>query len=264
MKIAYLLQQGVPEIRQKPLSGPAIHVHRVFTEFINIGHQVTLIVQMDGKIWQTIDLVHYKPVQDTWLDRGLFRLFERTVRRIQSELRLPYAALFDGLRFALACNQVVANHDVFYERMGWMGFGGAIASKWLGIPLVLEVNGDHISEMEMLGINPTGMQLKLSSKLTKIATHQAASIIATGDGWRQRFIERWSVEPSKVMVIENGSEAVDLIERNQLACFYDQFDPLAPVKIIYVGGFEPWHGIQVLIRALAKAISQTTRVELTL
>ena len=78
---------------------------------------------MNGMIWQSTDLVHYEPVQDIWLDRGLIRLFERIVRRIQSELRLPYAGFFDGMRFASACKQVLADCDIFYERMGWMGFG---------------------------------------------------------------------------------------------------------------------------------------------
>ena len=249
MKIAYLLQQGVPEIRRKPLSGPAVHVHRVFTELINIGHQVTLIAQMNGMIWQSTDLVHYEPVQDIWLDRGLIRLFERIVRRIQSELRLPYAAFFDGMRFASACKQVAADCDIFYERMGWMGFGGAVASRWLKIPLVLEVNGDHLSEMELLGIGPRGKQLQLSSALTGYFVRQPVGIVSTGMGWKKRFVERWGVEDTKVFVVENGSEAVELLNRDQLACFDASAEKHIPVRVIYIGGFEPWHGIDVLICA---------------
>ena len=37
-----------------------------------------------------------------------------------------------------------------------MGYGGVLAAHRLKVPLILEVNGDHLREMEMLNILPRG------------------------------------------------------------------------------------------------------------
>ena len=60
MKIGYLMQAGVPDMRQLPLSGPANHVKHVFNELHKLGHQVRLVAYMDGKIWQSDDLETFR------------------------------------------------------------------------------------------------------------------------------------------------------------------------------------------------------------
>ena len=264
MKIGYFMQAGVPDIRQKPLSGPAIHVKHVFDELINLGHQLRLLAVIKGRIWKSDDLESFEPVTVKRIDKGLFRQFEKVIRRIQFELKLPYAALFESVRFAQACRQELAGYDLFYERMGWMGYGGAIASRWLGIPLILEVNGDHLSEMEMLGNAPQGMQRWLSTMITQVAVRQAAGVVATGEGWRNKFIERWDIEPAKVTVVDNGSALVDLLQREQLRSFLQTGGRNEAVNVVYVGAFEPWHGIPILLKAVAKVIAQDMLLQVVL
>ena len=92
MKIGYLMQAGVPDIRQFPLSGPANHVKQVFKNLVDLGHQLRLIVFLDGQIWKSDDLKFFEPVVVNWLDNLILRNFESVVRRIQFELKLPYAA----------------------------------------------------------------------------------------------------------------------------------------------------------------------------
>jgi len=257
------MQAGVPDLRERPLSGPANHVKQTFDELRKRGHQVCLLAQFEGQIWKSDDLETYERVFVRWLDRRLPRFFERAVRRIQWELRLPYAGVFESVRFAQACRQELVGFDLLYERMGWMGYGGGLACRWLRIPLILEVNGDHLSEMDMLGITPQGVQRWLSTMLTKLVAKQASRVIATGEGWRRCFIERWGVTASKVAVIENGSEVVSLLNREQLRSFQTPSQNEA-TTIVYVGAFEPWHGIPVLLRAFAKVLAQGTLAKLIL
>jgi glycosyltransferase involved in cell wall biosynthesis len=264
MKIAYLMQAGVPDVRKHPLSGPANHVWHVFKELNNLGHQVRLLAMLDGQIWKSDNLEDYEPLSVRWLDKGPLKLLEKVVRRFQHEFQLPYAALFESLRFALACRQVFAGYDLLYERMGWVGYGGGLAARWLGIPLVLEVNGDHLAEFEMLGFAPRGAQRWLSTALMKRAVGRASYTVATGEGWRQSFIDRWGVDPAKVSVVENGSEVVNLLGREQLRSFLPDADPTEAITVIYIGAFEPWHGITILLRAVAKANAQETMVRLVL
>ena len=264
MKIGYLMQAGVPDIRQHPLSGPASHVKHIFDELHNFGHQVLILASIDGQIWKSADCQDFKPVVIHWLDKGPLRFFERIIRRIQSKLQLPYAAFFESTRFAAACRQELGDCDLFYERMGWVGYGGGLAACWLGRPLVLEVNGDHLSELKALGIEPHGVQRWLSNWLMKDSVNMSVQVIATGEGWRDAFIQRWNVDPEKVNVIENGTQVVDLLSREQLRSFSMRDPETEPVTIAYVGGFEPWHGLSILLPAAARVIQSGADIQLVL
>jgi len=264
MKIGYLMQAGVPDVRQSRLSGPANHVKQVFKNLIDLGHQLRLLALLDGQVWRSDDLEIFEPVKVNWLDKSLARRFESVIRRVQSELHIPYAALFESLRFAQACRQELTDYDLFYERTGWVGYGGGLAARWLGIPLVFEVNGDHLSEMELLGIAPRGAQRWISTVLMKWAINQASFIVATGEGWRWKLIERWEVKPEIVEVIENGSEIIDLLKREKLRAFHNSTDSSQDVTIIYIGAFEPWHGVTKLIIAFSKAVEKESGLQLIL
>ena len=261
MKIGYLMQAGVPDIRSRPLSGPANHVKNIFEELGKLGHKLRLLANIDNELWVSDDLERFQPVT-VRMDRGLLKLFEKAVRRIQYELKLPYTALFDSVRFAWACSQELSGFDLFYERMGWMGFGGALASRRLGIPLVLEVNGDLPAELEILGYPPGGAQRFISMFMTKRAVGQARYTVATGNGWRERHIERWDIPAQEVATIENGSEVVELLRKEQLQSFSSQSDETT--SIIYIGGFEPWHGLDVLLRATARVLRRGLNLRLIL
>lgn len=255
MKIAYLMDAGAPNIRQRPLSGPASHVWYICKELQALGHSVDLLTRQDGQLYvASPDFTQLRLLTVNSIDKGPLRLLERLVRRIQSELNLPYIRFFESLRFALACRQVLSDYDILYERMGWMGYGGAIASKLLHIPLVWEVNGDHLDEFQSLGIAPQGLQRQLSLLLMKWATKQASLVIATGEGWRKRFLERWETPQKQVVVVENGSHLVEILPREKL----QTFQPLSstdnkPLTIAYLGALEPWHGVDVLLRSFERA-----------
>ncbi len=265
MKIGYLLQSGVPDVRAQSLSGPALHVKHVFDELRGLGHDLRLLAQLDNRLWLSDDLQEFRPITMALHDRGPLRLIESVVRRTQYELKLPYVALFESLRYAAAVRQHLSDRDLFYERMGWFGYAGTLAARQLKRPLVFEVNGDHLTEFEMLGTAPKGWQRKLSIWLMRWATRNAAHAITTGEGWRKRHIERWQVAPDQVTSIQNGSEIVNLLSRQQLRCY--QPDSISnvtqPVEIAYIGAFDPWHGLTLLIKAAAKARSNGANVHLT-
>jgi glycosyltransferase involved in cell wall biosynthesis len=264
MRIGYLLQAGAPDMQVEPRPGPAAHVWHVCQEWRALGHDVRVLALAGQSLFRSDDLSTYTPVQVP-MDRGALRLMERGIRRTQSTFRLPYLHFFEGTRFASACWQELGDCDVLYERMGWMGLGGAIAASRSGQPLVLEVNGDHLAEYEMLGVAPQGVQRRASLRLMRWATRQADWVVATGEGWRRSFLARWPVEPQRVSVVENGSEVVELLSRSDLASFQPPGrGDGRPVRLVYVGAFEPWHGILVLIEALAKAVAQRQDLHLDL
>jgi glycosyltransferase involved in cell wall biosynthesis len=263
MRIGYLMQAGAPDLCALPRSGPAMHVWHICHELQNLGHELRLLTVADNQVWRSDDLRTFAPVKVN-MDRGARLLAERGIRRMQSTLHLPYLHFFDSMRFAAACRQELGDCDLLYERMGWMGCGGAIAARDSGQPLVLEVNGDHLSEYEMLGVAPRGVQRAASLRFMRWATKQAAWVVATGDGWRRQFLERWRFDGQRATVIENGSEVVTLLRRNDLANFESSRQPGQPVNLVFVGAFEPWQGIHVLLEALVVVVGQQPAVHLDL
>lgn len=264
MNIAYLLQEGVPDPRQRPLPGPANHVYQVFKELQALGHHVEALLRLDGQIYHSPDLESYRPVTVRGVDDGPFRRFESLVRGTQSRLNVPYANWFESYRFARACWQELPNSDILYERMGWMGYGCNIAARRMGVPLVAEINnGDFITELERLGVAPQGVHRRFAIWLMRRAAHAPQHVVATGDGHRQRFIEWWGVDPAKVTVVENGSEVVNLLAREELTSFRAVADN-GRITFVFVGAFEPWHGILKLIPAMAQVAQVLPEARLVL
>lgn len=248
------MQEGV-EIRRPPFNGPANHVREVVEWLGRRGHQVRVVVRVDGGIWRSDDLHEFVPVRARWFDRGPLRLVERGSRRLQSELQLPYAAFWESMRFAQACVQELQGYDLVYERFGWVGYGSGLAARRLGVPLILEDNGDHLFDLEAKGIAPKGLQRRLSVGLMQRGVRRAAHVISAGAGWREQFIRRWSIDASRITTIENGTALLEMLRREQLRSFTG---PAAadPVTFVYLGGFYPWHGVPVLLEAMATARAQ--------
>jgi glycosyltransferase involved in cell wall biosynthesis len=88
--------------------------------------------------------------------------------------------------------------------------------------------------------------------------------VATGDGHRNRFIDWWQVDPARVSVVENGSELVQMLDRNQLRAFKPAADQPLLITVVFLGAFEPWHGIHVLLPAFADAVQQIPSLRLIL
>lgn len=264
MKIGYIMQKGVPDIRQKPLTGPANHVVQVIRALQQLEQDVILLIQLDGNIWKSKDLNHFSKVTVKKTDQGKSVYLEKGIRRIQSEFRLPYTAYFDSRRFAYACQQELEGCHLLYERAGWMGYGGGLASRMMDIPLVMEINGDHLSEFEAKGVDPQGFHRWISIKLMKAAFQRPAHVIATGEGWKRIYIDRWEVEPSRLTVVENGSEILNLYDREQLKAFRPLNSSNSTVNLVYIGAFEPWHGIPILLKAFARAVRENLNLHLDL
>jgi glycosyltransferase involved in cell wall biosynthesis len=262
MKIGYLMQSGVPDLQEVPLSGPAIHVKQVFKALIALGHEVRLVARDNGRILISDDLETFTPASATRFDRGIRRFLERGVRRVQSTLNLPYADYFESARFMRACQTALAGYDILYERMGWFGYGSSMAAQAMNVPHLLEVNGDHLTELETLGMAPTGLQRSLSIALMRQSIQKAAHIISAGDGWRGKFIAQWQTPPEKITTVENGSNVVDILAKDKLRAF--SANTQGAVTIAFVGGFYPWQGLNLLLHSVAQTIDAGFDVQLIL
>jgi glycosyltransferase involved in cell wall biosynthesis len=265
MRIGYLMQEGGPDVRRPPFTGPANHVRQVCYHLRNLGHEVCLIARYEDGVWRSDDLEEYERIETPELEVGVRRKLESAVRRIQAQLGLPYFNYFDSIRFAHACISHLPGCDLLYERFGWMGIAGGITARRMGIPQVLEVNnGDFLQELRMLGQLPRGLQLNVSVRLMRRVIQQADLVVASGEGHRQKLIELWQADQDKVQVVENGSELVEILSRNDLRSFLPQEESQGAVRLVFAGAFEPWQGVDILLEALRRLRDEGCPVELTL
>jgi glycosyltransferase involved in cell wall biosynthesis len=131
--------------------------------------------------------------------------------------------------------------------------------------LVIEYNGDPLHDLEAKQMDPKGLQRILSTFLLRYTLNHADFLIASGNGWQTNLINKWNISSQKIEVIENGTDLISLLDRKDIKNF-SKIDPdsINTVKIVYLGGFYPWHGTKPLITAFARCKPNFPNCELIL
>lgn len=248
LKIGYVMQNDCPEMSE--ISGPQAHVKAVINGLERRGHRLRVVASQHGRVQVSDDLVTWWPGTGESDGTTAFHVTERLVRGIQRRLHLPFVRFFDSRHFSERCVSALLGYDVLYERYGLLNSGGLMTASRLGIPLILELNGDIVDEYAHLGIRLSRAQWAVIHVVTALTLAKATHVVsASGHQLRERIVHRWHVDPSKVSVITNGAD---------YELFSTPRDPdvirykygLGKSRVVaYVGSFETWHGIDVLIRA---------------
>jgi glycosyltransferase involved in cell wall biosynthesis len=193
-----------------------------------------------------------------------FKLFERAIRRAQMEVNFPYLALFDSYRMYDACCSNLRGYDLIHERYTTPAVGGVLASKKLGIPFILEVNGDVIEQRAHRGEPERGLRLLLSLRTTRLCFDSAAIIICTSPVLGNHLIDKWDVDAGKVVILPC---AVDV------ELFSQTYDPdvvrgmlgltTEPV-VMWIGGFHVWQDLDLLVKSFTMVLRFIPDVKLVM
>ena len=239
------MQNGAPDLGR--VSGPQLHTTAVINGFKKLGHSVRVVAFQKRKLGWSEDLANWTPPRYGITASPMYRFAQSVLRRLQTELRLPFLGLFDSLRYADACYQHLRDFDVLYERHGYMGFGGVIVSRWLRIPLVIELNGNIVKEIDERGLDMTPLQRKIGTWITVRTLAAADRVVVVSKALERTLVDEYRLPAEKISVVLNGVD-IDL--------FSKKYDPaevrseflLAGGPIVgFVGSFEPWHGVDLLV-----------------
>ena len=246
--------------RECMISATALHIGAVVGGFKRHGHRVRIVALRRNQPHWSKDLVHWQPTNHGVRTHRSFRILEKVLRGIQSRLHLPFLRLFDSYHFSDGCVSALNGFDILYERFFFLNYGGLITARRLGIPLVLEVNGDLYEEFIQQGVPVSKIQWAVIHWVTRFMFDRADYVVAVSETLKQRIVKRWQVDPSKISVVNNGVD-IEL---------FDNLDVYEDVRskyclgdeqlIIFVGGFKPWHGIILLLEAFS-IIAQTSTVK---
>lgn len=250
LSIAYMLQNAGNDLRADV--GQAILIKHTVRGLTDAGHTVD-VVRLEGR-----SVVRYTDVDnfDTCASILLgvtgttpFRIVESGLRRLQRELNLPYLAAFDGFRFYDACRRLLPGYLICHEYAGLFSIGAALACREIGLPYVLSVDADPFVENAVKGTPLRGLRAWLAAQEARITYRLAQKIICVSEPARQHLIDTWDVDPAKIAVIPNGVDTerfhpgLDARQVRDTFCLAD--DPV----VIFVGGFQQWHGLDLLVDA---------------
>jgi glycosyltransferase involved in cell wall biosynthesis len=193
-----------------------------------------------------------------------FRVLEGAIRRLQRGLGISYYAFFDSFRFYEAARRILPEVDLCHEHNGLFCLGGAFACARSKKPYVLTFSADPILERKLVKRPLRGIHAQVANQEARYAFRIARKIICVSEQAKQQLVRNWSVDSEKIVVMPNGVD-VHLFGRS--------YDPL-PVRarfgftnhpiIGFVGGFQPWHGTDLLVDAFASLVPQQPNLRLFL
>jgi glycosyltransferase involved in cell wall biosynthesis len=270
LNIAHVYQEG--GIRFCEPHAAQLHIYHTIRGLQQAGHEVALMALQGRDVLFTKDIQVFKSdklLASHYGYMGLsgtspFKRFESGVRRLQSDLHLPYLALFDSYRMAEAGSINLIGFDLIHERFNLMALGGAWASRKLGIPYVLEVNADLLEQRKFKGIPERGLRRLFAQWATRMCFNTAAKIICISVGLKDHLRNTWKIEDSKLIVLPCAAD-VDVFAPNHNRDFVRRGLGLTtePV-VIWVGGFYPWHDLDLLLNSFTLVLQRHPNAKLIL
>ena len=236
------------------------------------GHEVTLLALQGRQVLCTKDLQVFKSDNRLTSHYGqlgltgttLFKRFESGVRRLQSELHLPYFALFDSYRMAEACRQNLQGFDLIHERFNLLDLGGALASRKLSLPFVLEVNADLLEQRKFKGTPEKGLRRLFAVWATQLCFSAAAKIICISTDLKDHLHRQWKIEDHKLAVLPCAAD-IEAFRPNHKAELVKRGLGLTTEPVImWVGGFYPWHDLDLLLESFTRVLEKQPKARLVL
>lgn len=136
----------------------------------------------------------------------------------------------------------VSDYGLIFERYAIFGVAGALLSKFARLPLIIEVNYTSKSPL-----------VRQRSKLLKPLAHaidrwifkNAALLTPVSTALKRELMRDFGVPEEKILVLPNAADPIAFSPATEDIGRKEK-------KIIgFVGGFYPWHGLDLLIEAYA-------------
>jgi len=198
------------------------------------------------------------------VDNPILKWSESAVRRVQSILRLPYFAFFDSFKMYHGLRRVLAGYDLCHEHNGLFSVGASLACARMGFPYMLTFSADPIMELDFFGKSLTGLHRKVAERQAAATYRRAGAILCVSNQARVHLVDHWGVDAEKVHVMPNGVD-VELFRpgpKNPDVLHGLGFGK-GPI-ITFLGGFQPWHGIDLLLESFCRVLQSGREANLLL
>ncbi len=230
--------------------GYRIHVLKILEYLGKKGHQVFLIHINDQKYLP--DFKNYLCIPHRYIP-VMHRCF-------------PYTGFIDSkniLTEIIRLNRQM-HFDVIHERYGLYSYGGAIASKLIKKPLLLEVNAPLIDEKQLF-TKPLQSYQRLSATVsTRVCFTLSSKIITVSRVLKEILMNTWHIDGDKISVIPNAFDASLFARKWNTGETKKMLGVLHAFVITFVGTFQPWYGIENIVDAFCSIRKEIPHARLLL
>lgn len=192
------------------------------------------------------------------------------IRGIRAELEvhniLPGKAFLDDPELAFLHNTSIFEAKVLrlvrgrriafiYQRYGTNNFSGVRLREKLGVPLVLEFNGS-----EVWANSTWRSRLKfqaLSESIETLNLRKADVVVTVSDSLREALCSQ-GVDERRILVNPNGVDVAVFSPAVDGSMVRRRWDLAENVVVGFIGTFEPWHGVELLVDAFAELVKTSS------
>ena len=229
-------------VNVKRRTGDAVHVRELVRNLAKLGNTVSLMAEYNQEPDNELQTLYKDPLISIY--------FNENIINVRSRLN-DFLSLWACLKIAYK-----RSPDIIYERGSTFKIG-AILSKILRIPFVVEINGIVEDEAKLLGTHINHQYTKkLRRNIRKLFFNSANKIVVVTSGIKEDLQNKYHISPDKIVVIPNGANT-------------DVFRPMDQIKakeelglnqnvkyVCFVGNLAPWQGVEYLIKAAPAVLAK--------
>ena len=229
----------------------AVHIGQIVLGMRKLGHRVEML----SPVGEFIEHVTPASTQATGRRGRLHGIGARLPEVLFELLEIAYSAkaTLEGLRRFPA-----GSIDGVYERYAIFGFAGALIARWRRVPWVLEVN--YTSESPL--VRPRSRLFKpLARLLDRWLFRSATHIFAVSSFLKRQLVDEFGVDERRITITPNAADPA-VFDPATVGVPGDAL-PQGPI-IGFVGGFYPWHGVDLLLDAFLRIVERHPQARLVL
>lgn len=223
------------------------HIRQVVKAFRALGHNV-MIVSPPGV--QVSDHEPDSSSSSSWSQR-LGQSVRLNATSVMFEL---FEILYNGIaHWRLWRTHRKARYDLIYERYAIFGTAGLTAARRQQVPLLLEVNFTSRTS-----VHPPRSRLfqKLAESIDRKLFSRADGIIVVSTVLKQHLIQEFGVPDGRILVVPNAVDPQEFAGASVKGVLRELPVLNGELIIGFVGGFYPWHGLELLIEAARRILTE--------
>ena len=233
MKILYSLPHPSDRLGAQR-AGHMIRATAMLSALQNLGHEV-IRVEAASSAGTQLSVSVYRKLIRNLLPRPI-------AMRMRDRARIQH-----GIRYASHLIERAQQNkpDLILETHIAFSLAGKIASEQTGLPLILDDCTPAWEEEQQYGV---GLKNEVK-RIHREVTAQASLLIAVNKTMRRNLLEE-GAPPETVITVENGFDDKAFYPGVDGSHFRKQFQiPDDSVVIVFVGSFQPYHRVDLLLRS---------------
>ena len=148
--------------------------------------------------------------------------------------------------------------DFIYQRLSRDDISGAIISRTLRIPLIVEYNSSMEWELKNSPLFIEKILLYFTNKLEKIMLNQSSIIVVVSQVLKDELLSK-GFEESKIIVVPNGVDTKKFISNSDNDLYKKLNLSKNKITIGFSGTFGFWHGVDTLEQSI-KLVNDTKKI----